>query len=164
MVLLGLPPNGKRMAKTINFFIAVLALLLMGPISCTTAPESNEDFLPTFLTGSFEDDYGVRYHIDQEVFHLLPDDRYHVLSVHRAEGYIILQNDSLNSFAPGLFTRIDYQQLENMEPYEWAFCFSSYAATSVEEATSQVNTQKTDLMTGCDGFPFSRMKRLGASE
>ncbi len=164
MVLLGLPPNGKGMAKTIKWIISALTSLCMVSTSCTTAPKPKEDFLPTFLTGSFEDDYGVRYHIDQEVFHLLPDDEYHVLSVHRTEGYIILQNDSLNSFAPGLFTRIDYQQLENMELYEWAFCFSSYAAASVEEATTQVNTRKTDLMTGCDGFPFSRMKRLGVSE
>jgi hypothetical protein len=164
MVLLCLPPNEKGMAKTINFFIAILALLLLIPISCTTAPEPTEDSLPTFLIGAFEDDYGVQYHIDQEVFHLLPDDRYHILSVHRAEGYIILQNDSLNSFASGLFTRIDYQKLEDMEPYEWAFCFSSYDAASIEEATNQINTQKTDLKTGCDGFPFSRMKRLGVSE
>lgn len=164
MVLLGLPPNGKGMAKTINYIIAILTSLLIIATSCTTAPEQNEDALPAFLTGAFEDDYGVQYQIDNEVFDLLPDDTYHVISVDKAEGYIILQNDSLNSFAPGLFTRIDYQKLENMEPYEWAFCFSSYAATSVEEATTQVNTDKTDLMTGCDGFPFSRMKRLGVSE
>jgi len=151
------------MAKTINFIIAVLSALVLIPFSCTTAPEPNENSLPTFLLGAFEDDYGVQYHIDQEVFHLLPDDTFHIISVHKEEGYIILQNDSHNSFAPSLFTRIDYQKLEDMKPYEWAFCFSSYAAASMEEATDQVNTQKTDLRTGCGGFPFSRMKRLGAS-
>ena len=152
------------MAKTINFIIAILASLLIVPVSCTTAPKPNKDSLPAFLTGAFEDDYGIQYQIDDEVFHLLPDDTFHIISVDKAEEYIILQNDSHNSFAPSLFTRIDYQKLEDMKPYEWAFCFSSFEAASVEEATSQVNTQKTDLRTGCGGFPFSRMKRLGASE
>lgn len=46
-----------------------------------------------------------------------------------------------------------------MEPYEWAFCFSSFKEASVKDASNEVNTQKTDLMTGCNGFPFSRMKK-----
>jgi len=135
----------------------------MVPISCITAPEPNEDSLPTFLMGEFEDDYGIHYTIDNQVLHLLPDDTFHIKRVNRSEGYLILQNDSLNTFAPSLFTRIDYQKLNNMDPYEWAFCFSSFEEASIEDAINKVNTQKNDLMTGCNGFPFSRMKKSGKS-
>lgn len=144
-----------------NLTLVALALLILLNISCATTPTSNNNSLPAFLIGEFEDDYGVHYQIDQQVFRLLPDDKFHIISVNKADGFLILQNDSLNTYAPSLFTRIDYQKLKNMEPYEWAFCFSSFEEVSVKDATSKVNTQTTDLMTGCNGFPFSRMKKSG---
>lgn len=145
--------------KTTNLILIALASSVLLNISCATAPKSNNDSLPTFLIGKFEDDYGVNYQIDQQVFRLLPNDKFHIISVNKAEGFLILQNDSLNTYAPSLFTRIDYQKLEDMKPYEWAFCFSSFKEASIKNATNRVNTQKTDLMTGCNGFPFSRMKK-----
>lgn len=120
--------------------------------------------MPAFLIGEFEDDYGIRYQIDKQAFHLLPNDKFHIRRVNQAEGFLVLQNDSLNTFAPSLFTRIDYQKLNNMNPYEWAFCFSSFKEASIEDAIEKVNTQKADLMTGCNGFPFSRMKKSGKSK
>ena len=130
---------------------------------CTIAFVSFTPFqeheIPSFLRGEFEDDYGVHYSIDAKTWQLLPDDKYHVLQVNVEEGYLIFQNDSQNSFAPGLFTRIDYQSLTEMPPYEWAFCFSNFEAASETEAMQANYTQKTNLKTGCNGFPFSRMKR-----
>ena len=142
-----------------NLTLAALALLILLNISCATTPKSNNNSLPAFLIGEFEDDDGVQYQIDQQAFRLLPDDKFHIISVNKADGFLILQNDSLNTYAPSLFTRIDYQKLEDMKPYEWAFCFSSFKEASIKDATNRVNTQKTDLMTGCNGFPFSRMKK-----
>ena len=147
--------------KTTHLIIAVLATYLLFNSSCATASKNNNNSLPSFLVGEFEDDYGVHYQIDQQLFRLLPNDKFHILSVNKAEGFLILQNDSLNTYAPSLFTRIDYQKLDNMVPYEWAFCFSSFKEASVKDAINKVNTQKTDLMKGCNGFPFSRMKKSG---
>ncbi|MEM6805452.1 MAG: hypothetical protein AAF696_28905 [Bacteroidota bacterium] len=145
-------------SKSFTPIIVGLLLYLCVQISCTTAPTDSYDSLPTFLIGEFEDDYGVQYKIDQQLFQLLPNDTYHILEVNEAERFIILQNDSLNTFAPSLFTRIDYQKLDNMKPYIWAFCFSSFKEASIKEAIHTTTTQKTDLMKGCNGFPFSRMK------
>ena len=140
--------------------ITVLALCMCLAAACTPSATPKEETLPTFMLGGFEDDYGIQYQIDEQLFQMAPSDKFHILSIHPAESFLILQNDSLNSFAPALFTRIDYQKLENMDPYEWAFCFSSFEAKSIEEAIDSVKTQKTDLMKGCNGYPFSRMIRV----
>ncbi|NRB48148.1 MAG: hypothetical protein HRU41_10785 [Saprospiraceae bacterium] len=150
--------------KTTNLILATFAAVVLVNLSCATRSKYGHESLPAFLIGEFEDDYGVHYQIDQQVFRLLPNDKFHIKGVNKAEGFLILQNDSLNTYAPSLFTRIDYQKLKNMDPYEWAFCFSSFEEVSVEDATNKVNTQKTDLMTGCNGFPFSRMKKSGKSK
>ncbi|MTB52077.1 hypothetical protein [Lewinella sp. W8] len=139
-------------------FVGLMSYVLF-QLSCAAVPKHHPNSLPTFLLGEFEDDYGISYQIDQKEIRLLPNDRFHLLNVNVAEGYLILQNDSLNTFAPALFTRIDYQKLDGMAPYEWALCFSSYDEISVENAIDSVNTDKSNLMTGCNGFPFSRMKR-----
>ena len=136
-----------------------MGLLTCLCISCASLSTDEPDTLPPFMVGAFEDDYGVQYHIDNKVFQMLPNDQFYILSVNQEAGFIILQNDSLNSFAPSLFTRIDYQELTQMAPYEWAFCFSSFEAASVAHAVDSVHTQETDLMKGCNGYPFSRMKR-----
>lgn len=156
--------NGMISIKTVDLIIAGLASCVLLNFSCATLPKNNNDSLPIFMIGEFEDDYGVQYQVDNQIFRMLPNDKYHILSVNEAEGFLILQNDSLNKFAPSLFTRIDYQKLNNMNPYEWAFCFSSYEEANVKDAINKVNTQKTDLMTGCNGFPFSRMKKVNNSE
>ncbi len=156
--------NGMASIKTTNLIIVGLASFLLLNISCVTESKDNDDSLPAFLIGEFEDDYGIHYQIDNEVFRLLPNDKFHILSVNKAEGFLILQNDSLNKFAPSLFTRIDYQKLNNMDPYEWAFCFSSFEEAKPEDAINKVNTKKSDLMNGCNGFPFSRMKKVDKSK
>ena len=142
--------------------IVVIALFAIALSSCATSSGSTDaNALPKYMIGTFEDDYGIQYSIDDAALRLLPDDQFHILTVNRAENYLILQNDSLNIYAPSLFTRIDYQKLDDMKPYEWAFCFSSFEAASVEAAVNSVGTDKSDLMKGCNGYPFSRMKRRG---
>jgi len=150
--------------KTNFLTLAGFGWIVLLMASCTVASKLEKDTLPSFLVGEFEDDYGVQYHIDNKVLRLLPNDAYYLVGVNENERYIILQNDSLNAFAPSLYTRIDYEKLENMAPYEWAFCFSSYEEASIKDAIKNVNTDKSDMMSGCNGFPFSRMKRVGESD
>ncbi|MEM6397146.1 MAG: hypothetical protein AAF741_12425 [Bacteroidota bacterium] len=144
--------------------LAGLGLIVVSTLTCATASKLKQVSLPEFLIGEFEDDYGVRYRVDNELIRLLPNDTYHIIGINKNKEYLILQNDSLNAFAPSLFSRIDYERLNDMHPYEWAFCFSNYDEPSVKDAVKNTNTQKSDLMTGCNGFPFSRMKRLEEAE
>ena len=136
-----------------------LGLFILMSVSCLTNPKGKNIALPKFMIGVFEDDYGVSYKIERHTIHLLPNDKYHVIQVNLNERYLILQNDSLNQFAASLYSRVDFQQLENMNPFKWAFCFSNYEAESVEDALITDNIDKSNLKKGCNGFPFSRMKK-----
>ncbi len=50
--------------------------------------------------------------------------------------------------------------LAGMPPYEWAFCLSAYEASSAGEAEAAEIARREQPMTGCNGFPFSRMRRI----
>ena len=127
-------------------------------LSAACSPNAHNKKLPAFMIGQFEDDYGIQYQIDQGTFVLLPNDKFHIIRVDTIQRYLILHNDSLNAFAPSLYSRIDYQTLKNMAPFQWAFCFSNYEEESYIDALSKQNKSKSDLMKGCNEFPFSRMK------
>ena len=140
--------------------MALFILLFFTFLSCkqVTEKQKADVLLPEYLKGHFEDDYGIHYWIDDRSIKLLPDDKYHILEVNDKAKYILLQNDSLNDYAPSFFSRLDYLELENMVPYRWAFCFSSYNAKDISIARQENPANRSDLMKGCNGFPFSRMK------
>lgn len=118
------------------------------------------DSVPALLTGKFMDDYGNRYTITDSVWVQHPKSRYHIIKWNHAEQFIIAKNDSANTSGVGLFTRIDYTVLPNMEPYQWGFCLSVYDAKSESLAEGGYRADKKNPRTGCNGFPFSRMKRI----
>lgn len=66
----------------------------------------------------------------------------------------------MNAYDPGAWTRIDWINLENMEPFEWAFCLGIYNAGSAQAAEAFTETNPQTPRTGCNGFPFSRMKKI----
>ena len=74
--------------------------------------------------------------------------------------FLIAQNDSLNQSDANLWTRIDWVKLDSMPPFEWAYCLSAYDAETREEAERTEIANKESPRTGCNGFPFSRMKPL----
>jgi len=90
----------------------------------------------------------------------LPHGRFNVIRWNAGGQYLIAQNDSANRSAPGRWTRIDWVLLPNMAPYEWAFCLSAYDAPTVAAAESTTVARRDTPRTGCNGFPFSRMRRL----
>lgn len=145
------------MMKTLPFYLSML--LLLSITSCSSSSGDTNGSLPSYMKGAFEDDYGIQYLIKEKVFIMKPNATFHVLSVDTVNRSLIAQNDSLNEYAPLLFTRIDYQKLEGMAPYEWAFCFSNYEEATYQEALNKVNPQRSNLMGGCNGYPFTRMKR-----
>ena len=120
--------------------------------------QEESTFIPDYLIGNFEDDYEIQYSVTDSSFILLPNSVYHIKEWDINEQYFIAQNDNSNSYDPSKWSRIDWIQLSNMEPYVWAFCLSIYNAESAEEAKQSDNIEPESPKTGCNNFPFSRMK------
>lgn len=116
--------------------------------------------LPALLKGTFEDDYGIRYTINDTLWIQHPGAKYHIISCDTSEQYLLVQNDKANKTEGGLFTRIDYMKFPGMDPYRWGFCLTIYNANTLEKAKATIIADRKNPKTGCSGFPFSRMKKL----
>lgn len=110
------------------------------------------------LLGEFVDDYGIHYSISDEEWHQHPESRYRVVRWQADAQNMIAQNGTGNPSDPNLWTRIDWIELSEMAPYEWAFCMSAYAAATAAEAEATTIAQRENPKTGCNGHPFSRMR------
>lgn len=117
------------------------------------------DTIPSQLKGDFMDDYGIRYTINDSTWIQHSKIKYHILYFNNTEQYLVAKNDDLNPSEAGLYTRIDYMSFTGMPPYEWGFCLTVYNAASDSLAAKATAADKTNPRKGCNGFPFSRMKR-----
>ena len=117
---------------------------------------------PALIVGEFTDDYGSRYSITQALWTQQPRSRYRIVQWHADQQYAIAQNDSGNPSEKGRWTRIDWMQFTGMAPYEWGFCYSAFNAETAAIAESTHVANRAAPRTGCNGFPFSRMKRVTA--
>ncbi|HEY0932001.1 MAG TPA: hypothetical protein VGE27_18945 [Gemmatimonas sp.] len=115
---------------------------------------------PAELLGTFGDDYGSRYRVSATLFEHLPRAKYHIVSWHAAERYLIARNDSANVADKGLWTRIDWLPLEGMAPYTWGFCLTAYRAATEQDARNTPTANRSMPRTGCNRFPFTRMQRV----
>ena len=138
---------------------ALRAIWLVGVAACASTSTANPSPAPTELLGEFLDDYGVRYRVTPAEWTQLPRARYHILKWNVAGQYLIVRNDSANASDAGLWTRIDWVDLTGMPPYQWGFCYSAFRAPSAAVAETVSVARRDTPRTGCNGFPFSRMKR-----
>lgn len=137
-------------------------LLPLAVLACSNRTKTAISVAPTpplFLLGNFEDDYGARFTISAADFFQRSRNHYRIVRWDVANQFFIAQNDSANASNPNKWTRIDWLKLEGMPPYEWAFCFTAYKAATRLEAEATAAAQREAPRTGCNGFPFSRMKR-----
>ena len=116
--------------------------------------------LPTLLKGTFGDDYGITYTINDTLWIQHPGAKYHIIDFDTTEQYLLVQNDKANKTDAGLFTRIDYMNFTGMEPFRWGFCLTIYNANTLEKAKATIIADRKNPKIGCSGFPFSRMKKL----
>jgi hypothetical protein len=72
--------------------------------------------------------------------------------------YLIARNDTANSFAPGKWTRIDWMKFEGMAPYTWGFCLTAFEAPTADSAAATAPADRETPRTGCNGYPFSRLR------
>lgn len=49
-------------------------------------------------------------------------------------------------------------RLSDLAPYTWAFCLTAYKAPTAESARATTAANRATPRTGCNGYPFSRMK------
>ncbi len=141
-------------------FIAAIGLF----VSCNSSGKVSvkkpaSTVLPEFLKGTFLDDYGVVYSIDDTLWQQQEIANYHIIRHNEKEQYIIARNDSANRTSKNLYTRIDYMRFENMDPWYWGYCFSVYNAANDSIAANSYVADRENPRKGCNGFPFSRMKR-----
>lgn len=115
--------------------------------------------IPVLLSGNFADDYDIQYSISDSVWVQFPNTKYHIITVDSTAQYILAKNDLNNPGDAGLYTRIDYMYFQNMKPYTWGFCLTVYNAKTLEEAKIKAIADRNNPMKGCNGFPFSRMKK-----
>ena len=110
--------------------------------------------------GTFVDDYGIKYEIKNDSWIQEPNVKYHIIEWNEKEKFILAKNDKANPSEKELYTRIDLTNFENMGDFRWGFCLTKYNAVSLAEARNWAAADKVNAKTGCNGFPFSRMKRL----
>jgi len=151
-----IPPASDNYAASRDAMLARMDRLLAdlkstGPTSSPAAPVE--------LLGEFQDDYGSRFRISPTEWVHLPRSRYHIVLWDPAGQYLIARNDDANSSAGGLWTRIDWVAIPGMAPYTWAFCMSAYEAPTRQAAEATNIARRETPRTGCNGFPFSRMRR-----
>ncbi len=128
-------------------------LFLLPLLSCKEKPA-----VPDYLLGSFSDDYAIEYEITENQFLQKPNIRYHIIEWNIENQFLIAKNDTANTFDGGLYSRIDWMKLPNMEPYTWAFCLSSYNAPTADSAKKVTIANRKNPKKGCNGYPFSRME------
>ena len=161
----GTVPDLEASTRAVSSF-ALATVMMCSALGCAgaTRVKTDSDSVrdaapPAFLLGNFEDDYGAQFTVSESDFFQRSRNHYRIVRWDVADQYLIAQNDSLNTSDAGRWTRIDWLKLSGMAPYEWAFCFTAYKAESRAEAERTAAANRDAPLTGCNRFPFSRMKR-----
>lgn len=131
---------------------------LMASADSVEAPEVEpKSGIPDMLLGSFVDDYGIPYSISSRAWTQGDSTRYEVYDWD-VEGQSVVVRAPDPEAGGWLWSRIDWLTLDEGE-YPWAFCYTAYDLNDPADALRVVPANRSEPMTGCGGFPFSRMKR-----
>ncbi|MBC7616826.1 MAG: hypothetical protein H7202_12245 [Pedobacter sp.] len=141
----------------INYVIA-FGILLLFPIF--TFAQNTKSKAPEFTLGNFTDDYGITYAINDSLWVQNPNMKFHILKWNSEMQYLVAKNDPANKDDANKYTRIDYMTLSGMEPYNWGFCLTVYDADTDEIAEKTAYVDRKNPKKGCNGYPFSRMKKI----
>ncbi len=142
---------------------AIVLAYIIGASACVPAHTARRTATigepPTALVGAYEDDYGGVYRITADSWRHGATAVYDVVAWHADSQYVVARNAPGNPSAPNQWTRIDWMPLTDMLPYTWAFCFTAYDAPTRRAAETTPAAVRATPRSGCNGFPFSRMKR-----
>lgn len=135
----------------------ILTLILLYPL--LVLGQHKETKAPAFALGTFTDDYGISYTINDTLWVQHPNLRYHIIKWNPEQQYLIARNDAKNKTDGNKYTRIDYMAFNGMEPWHWGFCLTVYDAETDEQAEKTAYVDRQNPKKGCNGYPFSRMKK-----
>lgn len=136
----------------------LITLLLLFPFFALA--QNNKPKSPDFALGNFKDDYGISYAINDTLWVQNPNTKYHIIKWNPEKQYLVAKNDAANKADANKYTRIDYMSFNGMEPYLWGFCLTVYDAETDEIAEKTAYVDRQNPKKGCNGYPFSRMKRV----
>jgi len=136
-----------------------ISLILLLIITANTEPVHTNSTIPGWMKGRFSDDYGNNYTISDSLFFMEPKAKYHIIRWDSSGQFILTHNNENNPSEKGLYTRIDYMQFPGIKPFEWGFCLTVYDAVDTLSAVAAPQAKREIPQKGCNGFPFSRMKR-----
>ncbi len=114
---------------------------------------------PASLLGTFEDDYREPHAITADSWRHGSGTTYLITDWNPESQFLVARNAPDNASERNRWTRIDWVRLEGMPPYDWAFCLSVYDAPTRAAALAAPPANRAAPRTGCNGFPFTRMKR-----
>lgn len=136
------------------------ALIILVFLTLAFSLKAQQAKAPDYALGSFTDDYGIKYTINDSLWIQHPGTKYHVLRWNTEKQYLIVKNDKANVADTNLYTRIDYMTFADMQPWEWGFCLTVYKAETDEIAEKTASADRQNPKAGCNGYPFSRMKKV----
>ena len=140
----------------------LLSLLVLG--GCAGHRASPSSRAPLMLIGDFRDDYRGRFTITDAVWFQRPRNRFRIETWNTPAQFLIAQNAPDDPTAPNLWTRIDWISFTDQPPYDWGFCLTAYKAPTRGAALATQPANRDTPRTGCNGFPFTRMQRVAATD
>mgnify|MGYP003574859236 CR=1 FL=1 len=154
----------RMIVQTRQMFIVVTGFSLL-LLACMTGRPKSTSYqaltlkAPPGLTGSFIDDYGITYTVTDSLFIQAPGIRYHIIRWDTAQQFFIAYQVPKKTPDSLVYTRLDYMRFSNMQPWLWGYCFTTYTAKNEAEALNHPTADRQNPRKGCNGYPFSRMKR-----
>ena len=145
------------MRKNVTFLFLIF---IANTVFAQNIVAKKEPDAKSLIIGNFMDDYKIHYSINDSLWTQFPKAKYRIIKWNAEKQYIIAKNDTNNQTEKNLYTRIDYMTFANMAPYEWGFCLTAYDAQTSDAAEANEKADRTNPRKGCNGFPFSRMKRV----
>jgi hypothetical protein len=114
---------------------------------------------PSFMLGNFTDDYKITYTINDTLWIQHPNAKYHIIKWNPEKQYLVARNGVDNKTDGNKYTRIDYMTFTGMDPFLWGFCLTTYDAATDKIAEETAAADRQNPKKGCNGYPFSRMKK-----
>ena len=137
---------------TFTFLFIIVALVVNAQKIISKAP--------AFAIGNFMDDYKITYSITDSLWTQNGYAKYHIIKWNTEQQYLVAKNDPNNKTDKNKYTRIDYMTFSGMEPFLWGFCLTAYDAETDEIAEKTASADRKNPKKGCNGYPFSRMKKV----
>ena len=140
--------------KKLNIILLLLSLTFFA------IAQKSKHKAPDFALGNFTDDYGITFTINDTLWVQNGYAKYHIIKWNKKKQYLVAKNDMSNKSDANKYTRIDYMTFNAMEPFLWGFCLTEYKAETDKIAEKTASADRQNPKKGCNGYPFSRMKKL----